>query len=64
MIEFDDRVVAPQACPDVLPGDHFPGRFEEHPQDLERLLLKPDFVPVLAQLACPKVELERSKSRN
>jgi hypothetical protein len=39
VIEFDDRVVRPQALPDVLPRDNFAWRFEEHPENLERLLL-------------------------
>jgi len=61
MIEFDDRVVRPQAFSDVLPGYDFSRRFKEHLKDLERLLLKPDPAPLFAQFAPSKIELERAK---
>jgi hypothetical protein len=62
MIELDNRAVRPEALPNRPARDHFTGRFEEHSEDLEWLLLKSDPVPVLMQFSPSKVEFKRAKA--
>jgi len=61
VVKFNDRVVRPQTFLDVLPGDYFTRRFEEHSQDLERLLLESNPVPVFAQFSPSNIEHKRAK---
>ena len=64
MIELNDRAVRPKSLPDVFARDDFTWGFEEHPQDLEGLLLKSDPAPVLPQFSGAKVELKRAEAHS
>jgi hypothetical protein len=62
MVELDDDVVRPEAFPNLLACDDFAWRFEQHPEDQERLLLQPDPAPLFAQFSAPKIERKRPKA--
>src|SRR5712692_1748359 len=48
----------------LVPGNDFAGIFQQHNENLKRLLLQPESDPVLVQLARRKVNLEGSKAEN
>src|SRR5262249_8129104 len=58
MIELNDGLIRPEAHPHRLPRDYFPGRFEQHTQDLERSLLESNPTFFFAQFAPSKVKLK------
>ena len=62
MIELDNRIVRPEAFPNLLARNHFPGRFEQHPEYLKGLILKPDPEAVFEQLGRPHIELKRAET--
>src|SRR5215470_13249424 len=61
MIELDYATVRPEAFPDLLAGHHFAGRFDQSLEYLERLLLKPNSAPLLAQFSPLEIDFKRSK---
>ena len=63
MIEIDEGLGRPQAIADFFPGDGLAGTFEQHRQNLKRLLLKPDSDSPLPQLAGAKIDLEHGKTQ-
>jgi hypothetical protein len=60
MIEVDDRL-APNFLAQFFPGYQLSGFFQQHRQDLKRLLLQPDAQATLCQFAGSKIDLEDSK---
>ena len=60
VIEVDDRL-APKFLLQLLPGHQLPGFFQQHRQDLKRLLLQPDAQAALGQFAGAKIDLEDAK---
>src|SRR5712692_11768566 len=60
VIEVDDRP-APKFLAQLLPGYQLSGFFQEHRQDLKRLLLQPDAQAALCQFAGSKIDLEDTK---
>ena len=62
VIELDDHAVRPKALPDVFACHDLAGGFQEHMQDLERLLLESNGLRSLAQFPGAQVELKRAKS--
>ena len=61
VIEVDDDL-APDFLAQFLPGYQLAGLFEQHGQDLKRLLLQPDAPAALRQFAGSKIDLEDSKA--
>src|ERR1051325_8775065 len=55
VIEVDDRL-APNFLAQFLPGDQLCRFFQQHRQDLKRLLLQPDAQAALLQLAGSKID--------
>jgi hypothetical protein len=60
VIEVDDQL-APKFLAQLLPGYQLSGFFQQHRQDLKRLLLQPDAQPTLCQFAGSKIDLEDTK---
>src|SRR3984893_13156486 len=60
MIEVDERL-APNFLAQFLPGYQLSGFFQQHRQDLKRLLLQPEAQATLDQFAGSKIDLEDSK---
>ena len=60
VIEVDDRL-APKSLAQLFPGYQLSGLFQQHRQDLKRLLLQPDPQAALRQFARSKVDLEDTK---
>ena len=58
MIELDNRFVRPKSISKLLARDYLAGGFEEHSQNLERLLLEPDPASLFAQFAPSKIQLK------
>jgi hypothetical protein len=55
MVELDYGVVRPYAAATLLAEDHLAPRFEQHPEYLEGLVLKPNLPPLFAQFARPEI---------
>jgi hypothetical protein len=62
MAEIHEGICGPQPLLKVFAPDDLAGVLEQHRQDLEGLLLKPDLQAALAQFASAKVNLEHSKT--
>ena len=62
MVEIDERVRGPELLLKFLAADDLAGVLEQHRQDLEGLLLKPDSQAALAQFASTKIHLEHPKT--
>ena len=62
MVEIHERVRGPELLLQFLAADDLAGVLEQHRQDLEGLLLKPDSQAALAQLAGTKIQLEHPKT--
>jgi hypothetical protein len=62
MAEIHEGICGPQPLLKVFAPDDLAGVLEQHRQDLEGLLLKPDLQAALAQFASTKVNLEHSKT--
>jgi hypothetical protein len=60
VIEVDDRL-APKFLAQLLSGYQLSRSFEQHRQDLKRLLLQPDPQATLRQLARSQVDLKDTK---
>jgi hypothetical protein len=60
--EIHEGVRGPQPLLKVFPPDDLAGVLEQHCQDLEGLLLKPDLQAALTQFASTQVHLEHSKT--
>jgi hypothetical protein len=58
LIELDNRLVRPEALPNLLPRNYVSGGFEKHSQDLERLLLESNPASLFPQFAPPQVQLK------
>ena len=58
MIEVDERVRRPERLLKLLAADDLAGTLEQHRQDLDRLLLKPNPQAPLAQFTRDEVQLE------
>jgi hypothetical protein len=58
MVEVDERVCRPERLLKLLAADDLAGTLEQHRQDLDRLLLKPDAQASLAQFTRHEVQLE------
>src|SRR5262249_4601360 len=58
VVEIDGGVGGPQAVSKLFPGDGFARSFEQHYQNLKRLLLKSEPRALLPQLAGSKIDLE------
>ena len=62
VIEFDDRVVGPQAFANVLAGNHFTRRLEEHLENSKGLLLESNAAACFTQFSPGKIQFERAKT--
>src|SRR5215471_812147 len=62
VIEFDDGGIRPEASPYLVAGHHVSLPFEQHPQDLERLLRQADACTALTQFAKAYVQLKGSET--
>ena len=62
MAKIHEGICGPQPLLKVFAPDDLAGVLEQHRQDLEGLLLKPDLQAALAQFASTKVNLEHSKT--
>jgi hypothetical protein len=62
MIEIYKRVGGPKPAAQFLPRNDFTGTLEEHGQNPERLLLKPDFDAIAAKLTGAKVGFKGSEA--
>src|SRR4029078_2930563 len=62
MAKIHEGVCGPQPLLKVFAPDDLAGVLEQHRQDLEGLLLKPDLQAALAQFASTKVHLQHSKT--
>jgi hypothetical protein len=58
VIELDNRIVRPEALPNLFARDHFARGFEQHSEYLERLRLKSNPAPLFPQFAPSKVHLK------
>jgi hypothetical protein len=64
VVKIDEHVGGPQTLPEFFPGKYFPRTFEQHSQQLQRLLRQPQLAAVPAQLACFQVELKQAKANH
>ena len=62
VVEIHERVRGPELLLKFLATDDLAGVLEQHRQDLEGLLLKPDSQAALAQFASTKIQLEDPKT--
>ena len=62
MVEIHERVGGPQLAAELLASDDLLGMDEEHLQDSQRLILKPDLDALLAQFSGAHVQLERAEA--
>jgi hypothetical protein len=62
VVEIHERVRGPEFFLKVLATDDLTVMLEQHRQDLEGLLLKPDSSAALAQFASTKIHLEDPKT--
>lgn len=60
-VEIDERVLRPKALPQFFPSDDLIGAFQQHDQNLKRLVRELDPYAGLAQLACLQIELEKAE---
>jgi hypothetical protein len=58
VLEVDERVVAPEATPEILAGDDLAGRLEQRDEDGEWLILQCDTYATLPQVARDGIQLE------
>jgi hypothetical protein len=61
VIELDHSVVGPKLPADFLAQHHLARALQQHAQNLERLVLKPDPGAAFAQLARAHIQFERTK---
>jgi hypothetical protein len=54
VVELDYRVVGPELVADLLAQDYLARTFQQHPEDLERLVLKSDPDARFAQFGPPE----------
>src|ERR1700677_3263405 len=64
LVEITKAFVGPDAAAQLLPGDHFPGTFEQDLQQFQRLLLDSDSQTCFAQFARVKRNLKGSESHD
>ena len=50
--------------PEFVAGDYLAGAFQEHSQELQRLLRQPEFRPIPAQLPGFEIELKEAKANH
>ena len=62
MVEIHEGICGPQPLLKVFAPNDLAGVLEQHRQDLEGLLLKPDLQAALAQFASTKINLEHPKT--
>ncbi len=63
-VKVHKSIRRPKLVAKLVPGNDFAGIFQQHNENLKRLLLQPESDPVLVQLARRKVNLEGSKAEN
>jgi hypothetical protein len=62
VVEIDKRVGGPEAAAEFLASDDLAGRFEEHGEDLEGLILETETMPVVAEFTRTQIELIRAEA--
>ena len=62
MVKVDKDVRGPKALPQFVAGEYLAGAFQEHSQELQRLLRQPEFRPIPAQLPGFEIELKEAKA--
>jgi len=63
-VKVHKSIRRPKLVAKLVPGNDFARIFQQHNENLKRLLLQPESDPVLVQLARRKVNLEGSKAEN
>jgi len=61
VIEIDEGIGRPQAVAKLVPGHGLARPFEQHGQNLKRLLLKSEPHSLLVQLTGSKIDLEHAE---
>ena len=62
MIKIHEGVRRPEPAAEGFAGNHLPGMFQEHQENLERLFLELDFDALLAQLTSCGVRFEAAEA--
>ena len=62
VVKVDKDVGGPKALPEFVAGEYLAGAFQEHSQELQRLLRQPEFRPIPAQLPGFEIELKEAKA--
>ena len=62
VLELDDGPVGPESVMQFLPRNHFAGVLQQHRQDLDGLIGKPDLDSVSTKLSRSQIQLERAKA--
>jgi hypothetical protein len=60
VVEVDKSVVRPQPLPQLFPGNHYPGTFEQRFQQLKGLHLQPYARPIASEFAGREVDVKLS----
>ncbi len=63
MIEINERVVRPELLAEFIACDHVAGMFQQHRQNLKRLVLQPDSPAVLEKFSCAEINFKRPEAR-
>ena len=63
VVKLDERVGRPEPLADLFPCDQFTRTIQQHPEDLEGLVLKFDPQATLREDALPEIGLEETKAR-
>src|SRR6267378_676013 len=61
VIEIDERIGRPDLLPQVITRNHTPGIFQQHAENLKRLLLQTHSSAILAELSSGEVHLKDAK---
>src|SRR5258708_36227251 len=59
VIKINERVVRPELLAEFIACDHVAGTFQQHGQNLKRLILQPDSSAVLEEFSCAEIDFKR-----
>src|SRR6266849_888652 len=62
VIEINERVVRPEHLAEFIARDHVSGMFQQHRQNLKRLILQPDSSAVLEEFSCAEINGNRPEA--
>jgi hypothetical protein len=62
VVEINERVVRPELLAEFIACDHVAGMFQQHGQNLKRLVLQPDSPAVLEEFSCAEIDFKRPEA--